>query len=172
VSLTIPTATHKSFARFVSQEQRGQRPLDLNDLIILRTLTQRGHLDRWTAAGNLQLPEEAAADVLVSLRQRGYLTAQGRGRGTSYRFSRRYLDTLRLKEGHDDILLDDEAVRLRLRAVLLERGRLTNADVRHISGYSRTEAVRLMRQLSMDKVALLKGRGRASHYVPGPANKE
>ena len=75
-------------------------------------------------------------------------------------------------EGNDDLLLDDEAVRLRLRAILRERGRLTNADVRRISGYSRTETVRLMRRLSTEKAAILKGRGRAAHYVPGPAVKE
>ncbi len=172
VSLTLPTSTHKGFARFVSQEQREQRPLDLNDLIILRTLTQRGHLDRWTAATCLQLTEETSSDILASLRNRGYLTTQGRGRGTSYRLSRRYLDALRPTEGSDDLFLDDEAVRLRLRAILLERGRLTNADVRRISGYSRTETVRLMRQFSKEKVAILKGRGRASHYVPGPAVKK
>lgn len=83
-----------------------------------------------------------------------------------------YIDLLRPTEGDQDLALDDEAVRLRLRAILTERGRLTNADVRRISGYSRTETVRLMRQLSKEKVAVLKGRGRASHYVPGPAVKE
>lgn len=172
VSLTIPTSTHKGFARFVSQEQREQRRLDLNDLIILRTLTQRGTLDRWTAAACLQLTEEASADVLVSLRNRGYLTTQGRGRGTSYRLSRRYQDTLRPAEGNDDILLDDEAVRLRLQSVLLDRGRLTNADVRRISGFSRLQAHRLMMSLRKGKVAVLVGKGRASHYAPGPAIKK
>ena len=172
VSLTISTSSHKGFARFVSQEQREQRPLDLNDLIVLRTLTQRGHLDRWTAAACLQLTGEMSSDILASLRNRGYLTPQGRGRGTSYRLSPRYLEALRPTEGNDDLLLDDEAVRLRLRAILRERGRLTNADVRRISGYSRTETVRLMRRLSTEKAAILKGRGRAAHYVPGPAVKE
>lgn len=172
VSLTIPTATHKGFARFVSQEQKEQRRLDLNDLIVLRTLTQRGHLDRWTSAACLQLPEEAAADILASLRGRGYLTTQGRGRGTSYRLSRRYAEALRPAEGDEDIPLDDEAIRLRLRAVLIERGRLTNADVRRISGYSRLQAHRLMLSLRKEKVAVLVGKGRSSHYAPGQAARK
>lgn len=172
VSLTIPISTHKGFARFVSQEQREQRRLELNDLIVLRTLTQRGNLDRWSAAKCLQLGDEESANILASLRNRGYLITQGRGRGTSYRLARRYIDLLRPTEGDHDLPLDDEAVRLRLRAILAERGRLTNADVRRVSGYSRTEAVRLMRQLSKEKIAVLVGRGRASHYAPGPAIKE
>jgi ATP-dependent DNA helicase RecG len=169
VRLTLPLASHKGFAKFVSNEQRSQRRLDLNDLIVLRTLTQRGHLDRWTSSTCLQLAEEEAADILASLRNRGYLATQGRGRGTTYRFSRHYMELLRPTEGDHDLPLDDEAVRLRLSAVLAEKGRLTNADVRRISGYSRTEAVRLMRRLAGEKIAVLKGRGRAAHYIPGPA---
>ena len=81
-------------------------------------------------------------------------------------------DALRPAEGNDDILLDDEAVRLRLQSVLLDRGRLTNTDVRRISGFSRLQAHRLMMSLRKEKVAVLVGKGRASHYAPGPAIKK
>ena len=64
--------------------------------------------------------------------------------------------------------LDDEAVRLRVQAVLAERGQLTNADVRRISGYSRTVTLRLMRALAEEDLVQFKGRGRGAHYVPGP----
>jgi ATP-dependent DNA helicase RecG len=169
VRLTLPTRAHPAFARFVAEETREGRKLDLDDLILLRALTDRGILDRWSAADRLQLPEEESAARLVSLRERGYVTAHGRGRGTAYRLSRHFSDLLRGPgETDQDLPLEDEAVRLRIQAVLAERGRLTNAEVRRISGYSRNEVLRLLRSLSEEGLVVLHGRGRAAHYTPGP----
>jgi len=169
VRLTLPTRAHPAFARFVAEETREGRKLDLDDLILLRALTDRGILDRWSAADRLQLPEEESAARLVSLRERGYVTAHGRGRGTAYRLSRHFSDLLRGPGETDrDLPLEDEAVRLRIQAILAERGRLTNAEARRISGYSRNEVLRLLRSLSEEGLVVLHGRGRAAHYTPGP----
>jgi ATP-dependent DNA helicase RecG len=169
VSLTLPTRTHAPFARFVAEEVREGRRPELDDLILLRALTKRGSLDRWSAAEHLHLPEEDAAERLAGLRERGYLVARGRGRGTSYCLTRDLSDRLRGAEATVlEMDLDDEAVRLRLQAVLAERGRLTNADVRRLGGQSRAAAVRLMRELQNAGLAVLEGRGRGAHYVPGP----
>jgi DNA-binding IclR family transcriptional regulator len=64
--------------------------------------------------------------------------------------------------------LDSEAVRLRVEAILGERGALTNAEVRRLSGFSRTEVLRLLRSMTAQGIVALRGRGRAAHYVPGP----
>ena len=90
VRLVLPTRTHAHFVRFVHEVRRGGGVLGLDDLILLRGLTRRGSLDRWTAAELRQLPEGEAAARLVSLRERGYLAAQGRGRGTLYRLAPRH----------------------------------------------------------------------------------
>jgi DNA-binding IclR family transcriptional regulator len=133
----------------------------------------RGHIDRWIAADKLQLPEEEAAEHLASLRRRGYLVAQGRGRGTSYRLIRSLSDALRGREETDlDAPLDDEGVRLRIEAILRERGELTNAEIRRITGYSRSEVLRITRELVAQGVAKVVGRGRGAHYVPGPKNRK
>jgi DNA-binding transcriptional ArsR family regulator len=66
----------------------------------------------------------------------------------------------------DDVQFDAEAVRLRVLAVLRERGDLSNADVRRISGFSRPEVVRLMRRLREDGLIVLEGAGRAARYRP------
>jgi ATP-dependent DNA helicase RecG len=60
------------------------------------------------------------------------------------------------------------AVRLRVEAVLAERGRLTNAEVRRMCDYSRAEVVRLMRSLRDQGLARVEGRGRGAYYAPGP----
>ena len=172
VRLVLPTKTHEPFVRFVADEARAQRTLRLDDLILLRSIAERGMLDRWSASERLQLPEDDAADRLVSLRERGYLVPHGRGRGTAYRLSRALSDLLRGPSETDfDTDLDGEAIKLRVQAVLAERGRLTNADVRRLSGYSRAETVRLMNVLRTEGLARLEGRGRGAGYTPGPALK-
>jgi len=169
VRLILPTKTHSAFARFVADETRKGRPLDLDDLILLRVSADRGELDRWCAAAHLQRSEEEAAERLVSLRERGYLIPRGRGRGTTYQLNRAFSDLVRGRLATDDgISLDEEAVRLRIQTVLAKRNILTNAEVRRLSGYSRTQALRLMRALQKEGRVTFKGRGRAAHYVPGP----
>ncbi|MEW6074205.1 MAG: ATP-binding protein [Planctomycetota bacterium] len=168
VRLILPTGTHAPFARFVAEETRQGRSLDLDDLILLRAIADRGSLERWSGAEFLQADENEASERLVSLRERGYLTPRGRGRGTSYRLAWAFSDLLRGRSATDEPLpFEDEAVRLRVLAVLRERGRLTNAEVRRISGYSRSETLRLMRVLRAEDLARMMGRGRAAHYVPG-----
>lgn len=169
VRLTIHTRTHAPFARFVAEETREGRRLELDDFVLLRNLVDRGVLDRWSGAQALQLSEEEAAESLMSLRQRGYVVPHGRGRGTSYRLVRRLSDLLRgTAETDRDIPLHDEAVRLRVPVVLAERGRLTNTDVRRLSGYSRMEVLRLVRTLRDEGLLVVEGRGRGACYRPGP----
>ncbi|MEW6667955.1 MAG: ATP-binding protein, partial [Thermodesulfobacteriota bacterium] len=168
VRLVLPTRTHEAFLRLTAEEIRQGRNLTLDDLILLRALTDRGHLDRWSAAQCLQMSEDESAECLVSLRERGYIIPHGRGRGTSYHLSRAFSDALRGRMASDEaISLDDEAVGLRVQAVLLDRGRLTNTDVRRISGYSRSKVLRMMRELREKGVVSVSGRGRGAYYLPG-----
>jgi len=169
VRLMLPTRTHEPFARFVADETRQGRTLELDDLILLRAVADRGDLDRWSAAEYLQRAQDDAAEVLVALRERGFLVPRGRGRGTSYRLARAFSDLVRGRLTTDDELpLNGEAVRLRIHAVLAVRGKLTNAEVRRLSGYSRAQALRLMRSLQAEGIVEITGRGRAAHYRRGP----
>ena len=170
VRLTLRTRSHAPFARFVAEETRHGRSLDLDDLLVLRGLIDRTHLDRWSAARALQTGDETdAARRLTALKARGYLVSHGRGKGTSYRLASGFSTLLRANLGTDeDPDPDAEAVRLRIEAVLRERGRLTNADVRGMCGYSRAEVVRLMRSLREQGLARVEGRGRGAYYAPGP----
>jgi len=173
VRLALPTKTHDAFARFVVKETREGRNLDLDDLLVLRALADRGQIDRWSGARALQGDEDEAAAKLVDLRERGFIVPHGRGRGTTYRLARQHSDLLLGRQATDEALdLDGEAVRLRVQAVMIERGSLTNADVRRISGFSRTEVLRLMRELREERLVAIVGRGRSAHYVPGPALKQ
>ena len=169
VKLVLPTITHADFARFVLGVQRGGDQFSLDDLIAMRGLLRRRSLDRWSAKDLLQNSEEEAAACLASLRDRGYLISQGRGRGTVYRLAQRYTNLIadEVMPG-DEVWLDDESVRLRVLSLLSDRGQLTNAEVRRVSGYSRTQVLRLMRSLRNEGLVRVIGRGRAAHYVPLP----
>lgn len=173
VKLVLPTRTHADFARFVLGVRRGSDRLSLDDLIAMRGLVRRRSLDRWSARDLLQNSEEEVAACLASLRERGYLVAQGRGRGTVYRLARRYSSLIddEVVPG-EDIWLDDESVRLRVLSLLTERGRITNAEVRKISGYSRTQVVKVMRSLRQEGLVRVIGRGRAAHYVSSSGGGE
>ena len=166
VKLVLPTRTHADFARFVQDMRSEGRELGVDDLIVLRGLVRRPVLDRWSAARLLQLSEEQAAVTLVSLRECGFLVPQGRGRGTKYGLARRYSALVEQSGVDADIWLDEESVRLRLLAVLAERGRMTNAEIRRLSGYSRTQVLKLMRSLRRERLVEVRGRGRGAHYVP------
>lgn len=122
VRLVLPTKTHGDFARFVRDIRGEGRKLNLDELIVLRALTRRPFLDRWSASGLLQLSEQQSAATLVSLRERGFLAPQGRGRGTKYGLARRYSALTESAVGGGYIELDEEYVRLRLLALLAERG--------------------------------------------------
>jgi len=173
VRLVVPTRTNAEFAGFVAAEAREGRDLELDDLILLRAAVDQGSLDRWSASGFLQLDEEEAAPRLSSLRKRGFLMAQGRGRGTSYRLARRLSDRLRGPAATNrEMPLEDEAVRLRVQHVLRERGRLSNEEIRQLSGYDRRRVLALMRAFREEGLAELRGRGRGAHYVPGPELRE
>ncbi|HEV8714144.1 MAG TPA: ATP-binding protein, partial [Candidatus Binatia bacterium] len=168
VRLVLPTKTHAAFARFIAEETRQGRSFELDDLILLRAIADRGELDRWSAAQHLQCTQEEGAERLASLRERGYVVPRGRGRGTGYQLARPFSDLVRGRLATDDgIPLNHEAVRLKIQAVLAERGRLTNAEVRRLSGFSRTQTLRLMRALREEGLVMFTGRGRAAHYVPG-----
>ena len=167
VKLVLPTRTNTEFARFVYDLRRKGETLELDDLMVLRGLLRYRSLDRWSAADLLQLSEEDASGRLVSLRQRGFIVAQGRGRGTGYRLARRHAELLQSDDiSGEGVWMDEEYVRLRVLAILFERGRLTNTEIRRITGYTRTQVLRLMGALREEGHAEVRGRGRGAHYVP------
>jgi len=169
VRVKLATGTNEAFARFVAEETRAGRGLELDDLIVLWAVAGRGRVDRWSAARHLQLGEQESAARLASLRRRGLLVPLGRGRGTSYRLANALSDLLRGRVATDlDLPLDEEAVRLRVQTVLAERRSLTNAEIRTMTGLSREEVLRLMGRLRNEGQAQVEGRGRAARWVSGP----
>ena len=167
VKLLIPLETHDDFGLFVAGEERQGRRLELDDLLLLRAFVRISSLDRWSAAGLLQLSEDETAAKLIRLREAGYLVVRGRGRGASYDLRRDLAERLRGRSAVDaDIRLDEEGVRLRTLALLRQRGRLSNAEIRRFSGFTRVQVYRLVRGLEKDGEVRFVGKGRGAHIVP------
>ncbi|MCY4470285.1 MAG: putative DNA binding domain-containing protein [Thiotrichales bacterium] len=166
VRLILPTRTDPAFAAFVAGERESGAELALDDLLLLEALTRNPDIDRWTAAACLRIAESAAAERLVSLRERGYLTSLGRGRGTKYRFATR-LGRLRAQPVPDGPTAE-AAVRERILELLAERGAVTNRDVRRLTGLSRREALGLLRNMSDEGLLRMTGHRRGARYLAGP----
>lgn len=167
VRLVLPFTTDDRFALFVRAEERAGRHLDLDDLLLLDRLTAMASLDRWTAAKVLQLAEHDAAMKLAALRERGYLVVRGRGRAATYGLRRDLSDALRGRGATDaELTLDTGALRLRILAILDERGSLANADIRRLSGFSRSQVYGLVKEMEVRGEIRLYGRGRGARILP------
>lgn len=168
VSLALPTSTDPEFARFVVDLERDGPELSLDQLICLRGVIRYGSLDRTTAARLLQVADlSSASEALIALRRQGLLQPVGRGPSTAYQFAPRYRY---LAADHTDSvsdkLADMDRARDRVLQALRDADRLSNADVRDITGYSRARARRLLVELCDAGLAEARGRGRGAHYVP------
>ena len=165
VKLTIPTTTHVEFAKFVAESTRRGDELSRDDLIVLRSSITRGEHDRWSAAEVLQLSDQEASDHLVSLRRRGYFVVSGRGRGATYRLADIYADW----EENDPVAgaskRDRDDVGLMVLSVIADEGSITNARIRDITGYSRSEVLRLTMAMRKEGLIEVRGSKRGAHYV-------
>lgn len=167
VSLALPRSGSDEFAAWVlEQESRGEE-LDLDELIVLRRLVDVASIDRWSAQRYLQVDDAAAAARLADMRRRGLLVVSGRGRAAQYALPRTLSERLRGRALTDaDRPLEAEGVRLRVLALLEDRDRLTNGEIRRISGWSRAQVHALLSQLAAEGRIERRGAGRGAHVVP------
>jgi ATP-dependent DNA helicase RecG len=171
VQLTIHLESHTEFALFVLEERRKGYELVLDDLILLRQLVHVSSLDRWSAASALQLSEDEAAERLVKLREAGYVVVRGRGRSAAYDLKRDLADRLRGRGRVDaEMMLDREAIKLRILSLLRERNKLTNSEIRRFSSLDRVQVYRLVKELEAEDKIRFQGRGRAS-FIELAGNK-
>ncbi len=165
VKLTLPTAIHDGFARFVAERLLDGEELGLDDLMVLRSLMTRDELNRWSASEVLKVTETVAADRLAHLNSRGFLEVRGRGRGASYRLGQQFSDWHDVRSVIDLETLGSDEIRRAIVQAISRRGSVTNAAVRTITGFSRNETVRFMRSMREDGLIEVRGRGRGAHYV-------
>lgn len=166
VSVSLPLGGSDEFAAWIVEHEDAGETLGLDDLIVLRRLIDAGSIDRWSAAENLQLNETNAANHLAEMRRRGLVVARGRGRAATYGLPRPLSERLRGRGVTDaDHPLEAEGVRLKVLELLRERGRLTNAEIRDFSGYSREQVLAIEKTLEREGLIELRGYGRGAHIA-------
>jgi ATP-dependent DNA helicase RecG len=166
VSVSLPLGGSDEFAAWIVEHEKGGDPLSLDDLIVLRRLMDVGSIDRWSASEHLQVSETDAASHLSEMRRRELIVARGRGRAASYGLPRPLSERLRGRGITDaDHPLEAEGIRLKILELLRERGRLTNAEIRDFSGYSREQVLAIEKTLEKDGLIELRGYGRGAHIV-------
>ena len=166
VAVTLPTRIDANFVRFVWNEG-GADAWEPDDLAILHRLQQRSPLRVTEAATLLQLPHAEAAARLAGLARRGYLAAvQQGGRWAAYRLPPPLAARLQCEPGPGEAPAAAPGnARAQLLDLISERGLISNAELRSISGLSRAQVKRHMTALREDGHVDLVGRGRAARYV-------
>lgn len=173
VSLTLSRSGSDEFAAWVLEHEANGEELDLDELIVLRRLVDVASIDRWIVQRCLQVDDDTAASRLAEMRRRKLLLATGRGRGARYSLPRVLSDRLRGRALTDaDRPLEAEGVRLRVLALLEDRDRLTNGQIRAFSGWSRTQVHALLTQLVAEVLVGRRGAGRGAHVVLARRSEE
>ena len=160
-----------SFRTWVAKEEKEQRNLNVDDLLVVQYLLRHPEIDAMTAAHICQRSEDEAREVLSELaHRREYLDRGGTGRGTYY-----VLNPMLYRElagpGNPDRFgrIEWEAAKTRILSVLRQRANrgqegLTNLEVRGMTQYGREQAKRLLRQLHKEQPIRLTGRGRYARW--------
>ena len=165
VKLTLQTTVHPGFARFVTECDLSGSRLELDDLMIMRSLMSRDELNRRSATDILQVETADAAKRLANLSERGYLDVRGRGQTASYRLGQQFSVWDRFEPRSATEASGIDVARKIVLQALADRGSITNSDIRATTGNERNETVKLMRTLRDEGLVELRGSGRGAHYV-------
>lgn len=163
--------TAQPFRKFIAEEGKAGRMLDVDHLLVLRYLLSHPEVDTATAAELCQRRDAEMRDILDEMVQVfDYLERGGVGRGTWWRMKpalHRRLEGL----GHAerDQRIDWDVAKTRVLNMLKQRAKrgepgLSNADIREVTAYSRLQVNRLIHELETEGVRL-SGHGRGARYT-------
>lgn len=160
------------FRSFASEENSNNRPLSVDQLLILQYLLRHSEIDTGTAAHICQRPEAETRQLLSEMeRTRGYLDRGGTGRGTYWRL-RTELHWRLSAPGHPERgwRIDWEAAKTRVLSVLKQRAErgepgLSNQEIRELTNLDRHQVFRLMTELRAEVPQVVPGRGRWARYT-------
>ncbi len=169
--------TSAPFRRFIADEGKAGRLLDVDHLLVLRWLMIHAEIDTPTAAERCQRRDAEMRDILDEMVQLyGYLERGGAGRGTWWRLKPALHRRLEgAGDAQRDQRIDPDVAKTRVLNMLKQRRHrgepgLTNAEVRAVTGYTRQQVNRLIHDLETESVRLIgHGRGAAYEYAGAQA---
>ncbi|MDH7513477.1 MAG: ATP-binding protein [Clostridiales bacterium] len=160
------------FRMFIAEEAERGCLLSVEHLLIIQHLLRHPEIDTETAAKITQQTEPDARETLNHMGiDFGYLERGGTGRST-YWMLRPDLYRRLSSVGHPERArrIDWEAAKTRVLSVLRESARrkepgLTNAEIRKITRFGRSQVKRLMAELAHEDTAFREGRGRGAKWL-------
>ncbi len=153
------------FLKLLNYIKKSYHELDVDHLIILNYLMKHREIELAEASRITQRGMEQAREVLSCMEnEMGVIESDGNGRSKIYMLSSRSYAILEKSTSyyHDKKLdfLSNQAIIL---STLKERGKLTNADIRQITGLSAVNVRRLMKRLESSGVRM-NGKNRGAYY--------
>lgn len=154
----------EGFRSFVSEHDRAEEPLQIDQLLILYVVSTRGEISLEVAAQTCQRSPETVREILDEMSDsHGWLEVTGTPPWLHWVLT----PDLEERLGPGD--LSPDALRRRVLRVLRGRARaeapgLSNADVRRLTGLDRGQVNRLIHELEPHGVRI-EGHGRGARYV-------
>jgi ATP-dependent DNA helicase RecG len=150
VMLVLPGGrANLAFARLVAEESQAQRPLGLDDLLLLNHLWLDRRLTTEEAARLIQKPEAEARSRLLRLVEAGLGEARGERKGRSWHLSaatyRRLGEKAAYVHQHGFEPMQQEQMVLQY---VEKHGRITRAEVAELCKLSPDQAYRLLQRLT------------------------
>lgn len=166
VVLVLPGGkANLEFVRFAVEESQANRPLSLDDLLLLNYLLLERHLTTGEAAARIQKPESEARGRLQRLVESGLVEARGEGKGRTWHLSaatyRRLGDKAAYVRQRGFELLQQEQMVLQYVA---KHGRITRREVAELCKVSPLQAKALLARLVASGNLTLHGSRRGAFY--------
>ena len=153
------------FARLVTEESRADRPLGLDDLLILNRLWLDRQLDAATAAALIQKPESEARSTFQRLVEAGLVEPRGETKGRLYHFSAATYRRLGEKAAYVRQRGFEPLQREQMVLQFVEKhGRITRAEAADLCKLGVRQAGRLLAMLVAAKKLNLHGMRKGAWY--------
>jgi len=166
IELTFIASPLKTgFKNIVERLTESGKILDVDHLLILQFLLRHEQIDSNQASDVSQRNIPQARELLSKMENDFQLIeAVGRGKGRYYtltRFAYNYLEDETKYER--SLPLDKEAIKIRILSILKQK-KLTNKDIRSMTGLDTKQVFRLIKELESDGVRI-EGRGAGTKYI-------
>lgn len=164
VSLTLRSNLEDiDFLKFITREEEKNGEFSVSEICILKYVKSNKTITLAKAAEVAQVTRQSAPNVLNKLCQkRNILQREKRNK---------YMFTHRVYESLDDSVeytKDKDFDEIQAKAMIIDylekNGSITRVDVERLCGFSSTSSKRILKRLRDEKIIILKGRARASHY--------
>ena len=158
-----------ALARFIISRDRPDRPVSVDEMLIVNTIDRERRIAVDRAAALMQKGEAAAKAVLERLVESGVLEARGEGRHRVYRFSAAtYREigpaTAYTRAKGFEPLQQEQMVLSHLRA----HGQITRSEIMDLCQITSLQAKNLIRRLVRRQEIRAKGAGRGTYYTIWP----